>query len=61
MSSGVVARNVYPKTHRAVLKQIKDDFGRLMALAKYQRTELEKDDKWADKATKFNDAMCYHA
>jgi hypothetical protein len=44
-----------------VAKQIKDDYKTLMALARYQRTEHKKDDKWAEKATQFNDTMCPHA
>jgi hypothetical protein len=56
-----ISKNVYPKTERAVAKQIKDDYETLMPLARYQRSEHKKYDKWTEKATQFNDTMCSHA
>ena len=42
-------------------KKIRDDYETLMALVRHERTSHKKDDKWAEKAKNFNDAMCAHA
>ena len=56
-----ISKNVYPKTERAVAKQIKDDYESLMGYVRYQRSSQKKDEKWTEKAKNFNDVMSSHA
>lgn len=52
-----ISKNVYPKTERAVTKQIKDDYENCIALGKYYRSDKRKDDNWNKRAGKFIDSM----
>ena len=54
-----ISKNAYPLTEHAVVKKIKDDYEKLMALVRYKcSTSHKKDDKWTEKAKNIRCNVC---